>query len=261
MTQRLNNMIQVTLFIPLVLSGVASALWRERRRKQKHLTLVPDFPELTLLDGEESSTDISKKLVVIDDATEIAHNQRISLFALALSGSGALAFPFFTLLSIPLLSYSTFYFVNTIRRSNARQKKSAFTLFELASIAGTLITGRYLLLSSLLALSFSTRKWALQAGNISSIGMGRAFDPSFRRVWVLRNDAEVEINLSEIQPTDIAVLHTGDIIGKNGVVAEGEGIVKQFALTGALQVLPKQEGDSVFAHTELVAGDLFIRYI
>lgn len=252
-------MIQITLIIPLVIGGVASALWRENRREKKYLTLIPKFPELTLpADGEESST--GKKLVVIDDAAEISHNQRISLLALALSASGTLVFPFFTLASIPLLGYSTFNFVNTIRRSNAKQKKSALTVFELASVAGTLITGRFLLLSSLLSFSFSTRKWLLQAGNISFIGMGRVFDPNFRKVWVLRDGVEVEINLSEVQPTDIAVLHTGDIIKSNGVVVEGGGIVKQFSLTGMLQVIPKQEGDPVFSYTELAAGDLHIRY-
>jgi len=159
-----------------------------------------------------------------------------------------------------LLSYSTFYFLNTLRRSNAKQKKSAYTLFELASVAGTLITGRYLLLASLLSLSFSTRKWALQAGNISSIGMGKAFDPNLRKAWILRDEAEIEINLMDLQSTDIAVLHAGDIIRMNGVVVKGEGMVKQFALTGGLQVIPKQEGDPVFSYTELAAGDLFVRY-
>lgn len=252
-------MIQITLFIPLVVSGIATALWRERSRKKKQLILVPDFSKIVLSsDNQEVSP--NEKLIVIDDAAEIFHNQRVSLVALALSGSGALVLPFFTILSIPLLSYSAFYFVNTILRSSAKQKKSAFTIFELASIIGTLITGRYLLLSSLLALSFSTRKWALQAGNISAIGMGKALNPNFRRSWVLRDGAEIEISLSELQPTDIAILHEGDTIRMNGVIVEGEGMIKQFSLTGALQVIPKQAGDAVFSYTQLVAGDLLIRY-
>jgi len=254
-------MIQITLLVPLVIGGVAGALLREYRRKKKYLTLTPDFPKLTLSsEGREPANGLSKKMVVIDHAAEISHNQRVSLFALALSGSGTLVYPPFILASIPLLSYSTFYFLNTIRLSNAKQKKSAYTLFELASITGTIITSRFFLLSSLLTLSFSTRKWALQAGNISSIGMGKAFDPNLRKAWVLRDDAEVEINLSDLQPTDITALHAGDIIRMNGVVVKGEGMVKQFALTGGLQVIPKQAGDPVFSYTELAAGDLFVRY-
>ena len=46
----------------------------------------------------------------------------------------------------------------------------------------------------------------------------------------------------------------------NGVIVEGEGMIKQFSLTGALQVIPKQAGDAVFSYTQLVAGDLLIRY-
>ncbi len=254
-------MIQIALFIPLVVSGVAGALWREHRREKKYLILQSTVPELSLSRDEQGYIpDTSKKIVVIDDAAEISHNQRVSLLALALSSSGTLVFPPFTLASLPLLSYSTFYFINTIRRSSLKQKKSALTLFELASIVGTLITGRYLLLSSLLALSFTTRKWALQAGNISFVGMSRAFDPSFRRAWVLRDGVELEVSLSDIQSTDIVVLHKGDIIRSNGFVVDGEGIVKQFTLTGMVQAIPKLVGDPVFSYTELAAGDLFVRY-
>ena len=255
-------MIQITLFLPLVVGGIATALWREHRRKQKQtMILSPDLTKLSLPPNEQESSEISNKVVIIDDAAEISHNQRVSLIALALSGSGTLVYPPFTLASIPLLSYSTFYFLNTIRRSNPKQRKSALTIFEVASVAGTLLTGRVLLLSSLLAFSFSTRKWGLQAGNISTIGMGKAFDPNFRKVWVRRGDAEVEVTLSDLQPDDVAVLHTGDIIRMNGDVVEGEGIVKQCSLTGILQAIPKKAGDPVFSYTEVAAGDLFVKYV
>ncbi len=254
-------MIQIALFLPLAIGGVASALWRERKRNKKYVTFSPDYSGSTLsYNKQNASNDISKQIVLIDDAAEISHNQRIALIALALSGSGTLVFSPFALASIPFLSYSTFYFLNTIQRSNTQRKKSALTVFELASVAGALITGRYLLLSSLLALSFSTRKWGLQAGNISSIGMGRAFNPDFSRVWVLRGETEVEVTLSELQPDDISVLRTGDIIRANGEVVEGEGVVKQFSLAGILQAIPKQAGDPVFSYTEVSAGDLHIKY-
>lgn len=254
-------MIQIALFLPLAIGGVAGALWREHHRNKKYVTFSPGVPSPTLSsDEQKTSSGINEKVVMIDDAAEISHNQRVALIALALSGSGTLFFSPFALASVPFLSYSTFYFLNTIRRSNDQRKKSALTLFELASVAGTIVTGRYLLLSSLLALSFSTRKWGLQAGNISSIGMGRAFSPEFSRVWVLRGETEIEVTLSELQPDDIAVLHTGDIIRTNGEVVEGEGVVKQFSLSGLLQAIPKQTGDPVFSYTEVSAGDLYIKY-
>lgn len=254
-------MIQMALFLPLVIGGVASALWREQNQKKRaSVVLSPYFPQPILPGDQESSNEISNEVTIIDDTAEVLHGQRVSLMALALSGSGTLVFSPFTLASIPLLGYSTYYFLNTIHRSNAKRKKSALTVFELASVAGTILTGRYLLLSSLLAFSFSIRKWALQAGNITSIGMAKAFDPGFQKIWVLRNETEVEVDRSELQHDDIAVLHTGDIIRMNGEVVKGEGMVEQFALTGFLQVVPKQKGDPVFTYTKVAAGDLFVKY-
>ncbi len=255
-------MIQMALFLPLVIGGVASALWREQNQKKRASSVVlsPYFPQPILPSDPESENETRKKVTIIDDSAEVSHGQRVSLMALALTGSGALVFSPFTLASIPLLSYSTYYFLSTIHRSNAKRKKSALTVFELASVAGTIVTGRYLLLSSLLAFSFSIRKWALQAGNITSIGMGKAFDPGFQKIWVLRNESEVEIDKSELQHDDIAVLHTGDIIRMNGEVVKGEAMVEQFALTGFSQIVPKQKGDPIFIYTEVAAGDLFVKY-
>jgi len=256
-------MVQIALFAPLVFSGIASAFWREHYRKQKKgISLSPADLSTPILPPDKEANSASKEVTLIDDAAEVMHNQRVSLIALALSGSGSLVFPPFALASIPLLSYSTFYFLKTIQRSNAKKKKSAMTIFELASVFGSLLTGRYLLLSSLLALSFSTRKWGLQAGNISTIGLGKEFNPNFSKIWVLRDGStvEIEINESELQADDVAVLHTGDIIRMNGEVVKGEGIVKQFSLTGFLQAIPKEEGDPVFSYTEVAAGDIFVKY-
>lgn len=254
-------MIQMALFLPLVFGGVASALWREQNRKKRSsVVFSPDFPQPVLLDDQDSSYKISEKITIIDDNAEVLHGQRVSLMALAFSGSGVLVFSPLTLASVPLLSYSTYYFLDTIHRSNAKRKKSALTIFELISVAGSIVAGRYLLLSSLLAFSFSIRKWALQAGNITSIGMGKVFDPGFQKIWVLRDETEVEIDRSELQVDDISVLHTGDIVRMNGEVVKGEGMVEQFALSGVSQVVPKQKGDPVFAYTEVAAGDLFVKH-
>ncbi len=225
------------------------------------MTYTPDFTTPKLPSGEDkASKAINKPVEIIDDAAELTHSQRAALMALALSGSGRLVYPPFTLLSIPFLGYSTYYFISTVRRSAPQQRKSATTIFELASIAGAIITGRYLLLASLLTLSFSIRKWALQAGNISSIGIARAFNPNYGKVWVLRGETELEVDPTELQPNDIVVLHSGDVIRRNGVVLEGEGVVKQFTLAGIVEAIPKHAGDPVFPYTELAAGVLHVKY-
>ncbi|HHJ14007.1 MAG TPA: hypothetical protein ENJ79_06465 [Gammaproteobacteria bacterium] len=254
-------MIQLALVLPLAMGGLASALWREHRRVRRYITYSPDFTTLNLPSGEDGTARARKEQVeVIDDAAELSHNQHVALTALALAAAGRLAFPPFTLLSIPLLGYSSYYFLKTIHRTSREQKIAATTIFELASVTGAVLTRRYLLLASLLTLSFSIRKWALQAGNIASIGMARAFNPSYGNAWVLRGGSELEVALSELHPNDIVVLHPGDIIRKNGVVVEGEGVIKQFSLNGIMQAIPKHAGDPVFPYTEVSAGVLHVKY-
>lgn len=255
-------MIPLSLFMPLVAGGLLSAMVRERRRQQQSpVVFAPDTKAPALPAHQSESSGEVNHVIVIDDVAEVSHQQRVSLIALALSGSGSLVYAPITLMSIPLLSYGTYYFLKTLKRSSKKRKKSAMTVFEVVSVAGSLLTGRYLMLASLLAFSFSTRKWTLQAGNLSYVGMNKALDPSFRRIWVLRGDVEIEINLSELQANDVAMLQTGDIIRKNGEIVSGEGIVKQFSLTGIIQAIPKEVGDNVFAFTEVAAGELSIRYL
>jgi len=256
-------MIPMAIFAPLVIGGLASALWREHRQKQRASVLLSSSealsPTLQLTD-QKSTAQISSKKIITDDSTEISHNQRTSLVALALSGSGALFYAPITLASIPLLSYNTFYFLKTIRRSNIEKQTSALTIFEAACLAGTLISGRYIIAASLFSFSFTARKWMLQAGNLAHVGINRAFDPQFNKVWVLRGEAEVETTLADLQAEDIAVLHTGDIIRMNGVIVDGEGVIEQYTLTGCMRAVPKKSGQRVFAFTKVVAGDIYVRY-
>jgi len=256
-------MIPMAIFAPLVIGGLASALWREYRQKQRASVFLspPEAlsPTLQLTDQRSTAQIISEKIMP-DDSTEISHYQRTSLIAFALSGSGALFYAPITLVSIPLLSYNAFYFLKTIRRSNIEKQTSALTIFEVACLAGTLISGRYFMAATLLGFSFTARKWMLQAGNLAHVGINQALDPQFNKVWVLRGDAEVETTLADVQADDIAVLHTGDIIRMNGVIVDGEGVIEQYTLSGVMQAVPKKSGHRVFAFTKVVAGDLHVKY-
>jgi len=252
--------------IPLVLSGLAAALWREHKQK-KYRPIVqitpiePATTAITMGDKKTQQQKSAKTMQVIDDAAEISHYQHVSLASLALSTSGAIFYAPIVLASIPLLSYNAFYFAKTIRRSRIRHKSSTMVIFEVASLAGTLLVGRYVITASLFTLSYSTRKWMLHAGNLANIGVRRAMDPQFNKIWILRNDVEIEISLSKMQPNDVAILHQGDVIRTNGIIIKGEGMIKQYSLTGIIQVIPKKMGDPVFSFTQVAAGDFQVKYI
>ncbi|WMP19454.1 P-type ATPase [Thiothrix lacustris] len=197
---------------------------------------------------------------VFDDVGELQHYQRVSWYALALSTSGAWFYPPATLVSIPLLGYNAYNLVKTIRQSDKAEQTSPLTIFEVIAVTGTLVTGRPATASVLMLLSFGTRKLLLQAGNISNnIGFAKPFNPRFAKVWTLRDGAEIETSVADLQQGDIVVLHAGETVAVEGKILEGIGTIRQYSLCKQMKLVPKQEGDKVFPFTQVESGCLHVQ--
>lgn len=262
-------MIHFGILVPLALAGVAGALWRDykiKQRTQKKLQTQQDrlsLPEP--ITKESSSSDRPKSFSgkaadEFDDVGELHHYQRVSWYALALSSSGALFYPPVMLVSIPLLSYNTYHLLKTIRQSSLPEQKSPMTIFEVVGVTGTLVTGRPVSASMLLLFSFGIRKLLLQAGNITSnIGLKQTFDPKFAKAWILRGEAEVETSVAELRSGDVVVLHAGDTIAISGKIIHGSGRVRQYDLRKQMKSIVKQTGDKVFPFTLLESGYLHVQ--
>lgn len=248
----------------LVVGGVASAIWRQYHKRQHYqdtLSLPSSTATYTLDSSGETRIDIppQEANLVFDDVGEIYHYQSTSWYAFAFAASGAWFYAPAVWVSFPLLGYNAYHFFNTVRHSDTKDQKSPLTVFEVIGIVGTLATNRPLATSVLFLFSFGTRKLLLQAGNISnSIGPSRPFNPKFARVWVLRDEVEIEIAIADLQPNDIIVFQEGETIVVQGKVVEGEGTVQQFSLHKKIKNVPKQVGDKVFPFTQLKSGCLYI---
>ncbi len=257
-------MIQLGILVPLAVGGIIGAIWREYRKGQAY-QLSLSVPTLEVdLDGsneqEESKTLPQKAPRVFDDVGELHHYQRVSWYALAFAASGSWFYPPAALVSMPLLGYNAYHFMKIIQHSDTADQKAPLTIFEVIGVAASLATGRLITTSVVLLFSFGTRKLLLQAGNISNnIGLSRAFNPKFSRVWILRDGAEIETSISELQDGDIIVLHAGDTVAVKGKIVEGEGLIRQFSLRNQIKFVPKQEGDKVFPFTKVETGCLHIQ--
>ncbi len=85
------------------------------------------------------------------------------------------------------------------------------------------------------------------------------FEHQNRRVWILRDGAEVELPLETLCAGDVIVVNTGEVIPIDGTVMEGESLVDQHVLTGESQPAEKKPGDQVLASTTVIAGKLNIK--
>ncbi len=245
----------------LAVGGVAGVLRKYQNDKIQRIAL--STPTLDN-DLQENTKNLPQKITpVYDDVGELDHSQQVSKYTLALTAAGAWFYvPATMLISVPLLGYSAYHFINIIRYSNASDRKKPLTIFEMIGISASLLTGRLLSASLLFFFSFGIRKTLLQVGNISNnIPLSHPTDLNFKRVWVLRQGAELETTVGELQDDDIIVIHSGDIITIKGKIIQGDGVVRQFSLRKQIKSVPKTKGDKVFPFTLLESGSLHIQAI
>lgn len=259
-------MIQVGVL--LVVAGVASSVWRERNKtslnKQLQGLSVPSAKSvheaaiLPISHHTFETTDAEE----YDDVGELKHYQTVAWYTLSLAAAGALFYPPARLLSLPLLGYNSYNFWRVLQHSSKKDKKSAITLFETIGVAGSLLTGKMLMVAAVLSFSFGYRKLWLNTGNIANtLDFSAPLDPKHTQVWLLLEGVEVEATVADVEEGDVIVLHAGDTVVLEGQVISGEGVISQFGLCRQMKTISKQAGDKVYPFTELVAGELYVRII
>ena len=86
-----------------------------------------------------------------------------------------------------------------------------------------------------------------------------AFGKQPRYVWLYRDGAEVQIALDRLQPLDVIVVNTGEVVPVDGIIVQGMAMIDQHALTGESTPAEKGVGDRVFAATLMVAGKVLVQ--
>jgi len=80
-----------------------------------------------------------------------------------------------------------------------------------------------------------------------------------RTVWLLTEDAVVEVPFASIWVDDIVVVGAGETIPVDGVIVQGIASIDQQILTGEAQPVEKEQGDQVFASTVVLMGTVQVR--
>ncbi|MBQ8280277.1 MAG: heavy metal translocating P-type ATPase [Roseburia sp.] len=88
--------------------------------------------------------------------------------------------------------------------------------------------------------------------------LARSMSLNVSKVWMLVDGEEVLVDANQIKADDQIVVHMGNILPFDGVVAQGEGFLNQASLTGESQPVEKRPGSYVYAGTVLEEGELVI---
>jgi heavy metal translocating P-type ATPase len=93
-----------------------------------------------------------------------------------------------------------------------------------------------------------------------SVGdLARSMSLNIKKVWLHADGHEVLTDASRIVPGDQVVVHMGNVIPFDGIVAEGEAFVNQASLTGEALPVRKETGGYVYAGTVLEEGELIVQ--
>ena len=85
-----------------------------------------------------------------------------------------------------------------------------------------------------------------------------AFGKQPRFCWLLQENQEIQISVDKLMRGDIVVVHTGEVVPVDGIIAEGLAMIDQQSLTGEAMPAEKGVGDQVFASTLMVAGKICV---
>ena len=90
-----------------------------------------------------------------------------------------------------------------------------------------------------------------------SVGdLARSMSLNVNKVWLKRNEQEILVKSSDIEPGDHVVIRMGNVIPFDGEVVVGEGMINQASLTGESLPVRRSKGQSVFAGTVLEEGEI-----
>ncbi|MEN8221335.1 MAG: hypothetical protein ABFS56_34310, partial [Pseudomonadota bacterium] len=189
-----------------------------------------------------------------------SHSQKLSSLsaALVLSAGGYLLYAPLAYLSIPFILYAEKnHFFASWRL--LKQKRIDIDTLVIITILGAIIGKRFFIASLLSTFAKVSDYLTSQVTNESRHELVNIFQQAPAKVWLLKDNIEIHIDLSEVKAGDILVVSAGEIIPADGNVIWGMAGIDQHQLTGEAIPVEKSKGDEVFAMTMVLSGKIHIR--
>ena len=138
------------------------------------------------------------------------------------------------------------------------QKKFSAEIVHASAILASLLTGDFPTAGSIIFLTKLgeiLEEWTYKK---SVEDLARSLALNVTNVWKVEGETTEIVNLSQIKVGDRIHVYMGSVIPLDGIVAEGEAMVNQSALTGESVPVHKEPGITVYAGTVIDEGDLII---
>jgi heavy metal translocating P-type ATPase len=207
---------------------------------------------IEVLDGALASAEHPDRLDKLD------RDLTICTASLPLAAMAQLAVPALMPLAGALLLYTALPIFKRAWRVLTKERRLGVDVLDAIVVLACLGTMQ-ILPGAILAWCLSFGRYLVRRteDNSKKLLLG-AFGKQPRFVWLLHEGQEIQISVDKLQRGDIIVVHTGEVVPVDGVIAEGLVMIDQHALTGESAPAEKGVGDRVFASTMMVAGKMHV---
>lgn len=196
-------------------------------------------------------------LIQTDENKKNKHYVKMSGVSIGLS-TARLVYPPLAIPSLLLFTYTAIPYLRQTEKSLLKDKKiDGYVLYSIADLM-MLEIGAYASASIGIGLLNLSKYILSNAKERSKRQLVDIFNQQPDKVWILKNDIEVQVPIDLVKENDILVVGAGDIIPVDGTVTDGIAAIDQKVLTGEAQPADKTTGDRVFASTMVLSGRIFI---
>lgn len=232
-----------------------------KRRKRVNLKrLLKDIKSAALSTERQALLlDLDPELGKQQEAARVAatRRMRLSLAATGMAVVGAI-YPVFAIAGGLAVLYLSRHVFTLIRNDFKRRHYISQNLAGALLVLSMIVSGHLILAAFMGVIGGFFARIVNQLEESSQRRLINVFAGHPEKVWILKDEVEIEVDFQSVQSGDLVVVTAGEIIPVDGVVKAGSGQVDQHRLTGESQPAEKVTDDDVMASTLLLAGRLTI---
>jgi Cu2+-exporting ATPase len=146
------------------------------------------------------------------------HYYKMSVISMGLSAVRQFFYPPLGLISLCLYIYTAFPQIREAEKSLKKERKVNVDVLFLMGDSITLALNQYFAAAFGMFLLHRGRKTLAKAKGYSERMLFNVFDQQPRKVWLLRENIEVETPLELVKVNDVLVVNTGEVIPVDGIL-------------------------------------------
>lgn len=220
---------------------------------QKTKKIKPKNPSIEWLLKEDLKKTESK------NKQDAQHYLSISTLSLGLAAVRQFFYPPLAPFSLGLYIYTNLPLMYHVEAWFFQKKKMNLEVLFFTLNTFALTTNRYFLAAFGVWLIHHSRHFLESVKNYLEKAFLNLFTPKPIKVWVLKDQVELETPLEQVKINDIVVVNPGETIMVDGIITAGEALIEQRILTQDPQPVEKKVGDEVFASTSIIRGQIYVR--